>query len=615
MSNPGTVNILDFGALPNGYSDNRDAIQAALDFAAANGNLAVEIPPGVWRYGWTFVNTGCDLFGYGDETILYPLNEGMRAVIMRGDGPSLRNIRLLTHHSMRNGSPESAAVLVDKATNFLVENVTVHRSGTVGVFMRAATFGTVRNCTVLETRADGIHITTDLGTAVSHDITVENCRTERCADDGIACVGYNMQQNYNITVQNNTVLHPNHGRGMTMVGARDSFIINNYTEGGTAGNAGIAVIADLDYATAPNNDIMISGNTIKNAGSDLNGPGAIWVMNYYGVNPVYDQHHITIDNNQVYAAPGVGIRITGPNTRDITITNNDIFDPASFPVRLDGNPANVTQSNNLELTLAQYPGDQVTQVQGSDGWRPAVPVSTITLTANGTAASGFPSFGLDTDGLPVVTSYAVSASRSLGQAQVITITARLPEGSKLLEIAMGTDAGDPGRNIYFQGIQVNGVEMLSGEIGLTHTKPVYYLDILPKARSAAELKSEMPENVIGAISVQDIHYVLDTLERKTRQDCVRKSSGIATALASQHGVTFILDTTDTLVVASDCPAGWRCQAFQRTDIQATFQAEGGNVRCFGGYTKTKQILSMATLLVYENSGGSPQVILSGSVGP
>ena len=54
-------NILDFGAVPDGITNNSNAIQSAINEVSANGGGRVIIPPGSFMSGSLFIKSGVTL--------------------------------------------------------------------------------------------------------------------------------------------------------------------------------------------------------------------------------------------------------------------------------------------------------------------------------------------------------------------------------------------------------------------------------------------------------------------------------------------------------------------------------------------------------------------------
>lgn len=74
---PMAVNVLDFGADPTGARDSRDAIQNAIDSVEKLGGGSVEIPGGIYRITYPFIDLKhrVEVFGHGQATRIIATNE------------------------------------------------------------------------------------------------------------------------------------------------------------------------------------------------------------------------------------------------------------------------------------------------------------------------------------------------------------------------------------------------------------------------------------------------------------------------------------------------------------------------------------------------------------
>jgi hypothetical protein len=131
-------------------------------------------------------------------------------------------------------------------------------------------------------------------------------------------------------------------------------------------------------------------------------------------------------------------------------------------------------------------------------------------------------------------------------------------------------------------------------------------------RSVAALKANMPLNVGGGISVQDLHDVLDTLEDRSTQEIITRTADyVAVAADNRRKICFTGTAPAALYLHQDIPAGWECLVGQAGTGLVTFSAVGGSILSKGGHTTTSGQNAVAYLVCVANSGSSPQVILTG----
>lgn len=133
-------------------------------------------------------------------------------------------------------------------------------------------------------------------------------------------------------------------------------------------------------------------------------------------------------------------------------------------------------------------------------------------------------------------------------------------------------------------------------------------------RTPAELKTNMPQGIVNAIDVLDIHDIVDTLEDRTTQDIVPKTANYTgvTATDNRHKIVFNAAGAVTFTVPSDAPAGWECAVIQQGSGAVTI-AVGGTGALFSrsSHTKTAGQYAIAYVVVVSNAGTAPQVYLGG----
>jgi polygalacturonase len=281
MTNTTYVSITDFGAVGDGQTDNRAAIQKAVDYAKANGK-DVYVPAGTFVHKGLVVLDGVGMYGAGSKAVLKAVGDGKQSVELTGDGAVLKNVTLDSSSTDRGHLNTDAKILVDHAGHFTVEGVAVVNSHSAGMMIYASHDGAIQHNSLSGTNADSIHMT-----GGSHDILVQNNRIDHAGDDGIAVVSYGTANlAHDITINNNVVLDSNWGRNISVVGGERIAITGNYVDGNGAGLAGIYLATEPAYHSGGVHATVVAGNVVKDTGGSKTGHGNI--MLYDGTSETLD---------------------------------------------------------------------------------------------------------------------------------------------------------------------------------------------------------------------------------------------------------------------------------------------------------------------------------------
>lgn len=131
-------------------------------------------------------------------------------------------------------------------------------------------------------------------------------------------------------------------------------------------------------------------------------------------------------------------------------------------------------------------------------------------------------------------------------------------------------------------------------------------------QTIATLKANMPLGTAGAISGQDIHDVVDTLEGRTTQALLRKTANYTAVEADNRTIiAFNSASAVTLTLPNTLAEGWECGVLQMGAGQVTISAAGSAPISRGGHTKTAGQYAMASVLVESNGSGTGAVIILG----
>lgn len=256
--------------------DDTAMINAALQ-AATSG--AVYAPGGnVWRHdGMIEIPNNVTLQGDGDTSEFRSTNQNtdgwpQHAIHLTGAKPALKRVKVTTDwRGDRQGTPTAQAVWVDQATDWTVDHVHVQGSAAGGIFVERSSYGTVTNCLVENTKADGIGIGYS---GSSYNAATDNT-VDNAGDDGISVVSYtDAPQSTGNVIKGNTVSNGTYARGIVDVGGLGTVIQDNVVENMPA--CGILTIEDTNWNTYASTDAIVQGNHVSNCAQ----PGSGYSANY-----------------------------------------------------------------------------------------------------------------------------------------------------------------------------------------------------------------------------------------------------------------------------------------------------------------------------------------------
>ena len=338
------VSITEFGAVADGTTDDRPAIQRALDFAAVHGRHVL-VPAGSFAYSGTLVSHGVSLSGVGASSRLIALNAKDASLILTGSDICVSSLSFAGLRRSRLAPPSSDLIWARMARNYTIQNVTISGSSNGGIFNEKSSNGLISHNTVENTLADSI-------TAVegASAIEIRGNRIINSGDDGISVVSYNDAPIvHHITISGNTVLHNKEGRGITVVGGNDVQILGNYVEGGEADTAAVYIAAESQWHTQGVNNVTVAGNTLVDGGGSPagTGQGAITIYNSQGYR--YSLTNIALTDNQIIRPRAAGLQFVGDGPETVLASDNTVYANADSLSSI-GNPiARVTLARNVLL--------------------------------------------------------------------------------------------------------------------------------------------------------------------------------------------------------------------------------------------------------------------------
>jgi len=337
--------IASFGAKGDGVTDNLTAIQNAFNYAAANQCVAV-IPGGTFAYSGNITATGIAVMGTGAASILEPLSLSNQALILAGSGSSLSNFVMKSSAVSRLDTPQSAMIWANNASNYVVENVLVNGSSSVGIFSLGCNNGEILNNTVENTLADSISQSDG-----TYNIVISGNRIVNSGDDGVSNNSYFGDPGgmvHDITVQGNTVLSNVTGRGLEVSGGRGITFTGNYVDN-TDGFADMYIASELPaYDTVGVDSVTVSANSFADGGP---AQGSLLISNSQGT--AYNITNITVSGNQFINPKLTSVQYTGNGIESGTVDNNTAYTNNSFSSSSNSN-ATFTQSANQVLAPSTF---------------------------------------------------------------------------------------------------------------------------------------------------------------------------------------------------------------------------------------------------------------------
>jgi Pectate lyase superfamily protein len=339
-----TCSITSFGAVGDGVTDNTTAIQNTFNYAATNHCTAL-IPAGTFAYSGNITATGIAVAGDGASSILKATNFANSALILTGTGGSISNLSMTSAATTRLSTPQSAMIWVNKATKYIVQNVLINGSPSVGIFSVTSSGGQVLNNTVENTLADAIS-----QIAGANNITVSGNRVLNSGDDGISNDSYIGDPGIvnAITVQGNTVVKNVSGRGLEVSGGSNITFTGNYVDN-PDGYADMYIATESQWNTQSVSNVTANGNTFIDGGP--NQGSAIVYNSEAGTNTITG---VTISGNQFVNPKLAAVQLTGSGSETgIAISNNTDYSTGQFSTS-SATSASATETGNQVLAPSAY---------------------------------------------------------------------------------------------------------------------------------------------------------------------------------------------------------------------------------------------------------------------
>ena len=273
-SSAADLDITAYGARAAATTDNLKAIQDAINAAKAAG-VNVRVPPGTYGYSGVIDLPGpVRLYGDGASSVLNALDPLHETIFVTGDGASVSGLTLtIGYVGARRQDPFACQrITLREATHWTVDRVVIDGGSAAGMMSSGGRHGVFSNNRVMNTLADGIHMT-----GGSAYIDVVNNQVSHTGDDGIAVVSYlGGGLDHDITATNNVVHDNAWGRGMTVVGGDKIAYTNNYVY--NVPNWSCFYIAqESSYNTYPATNVTLRNNTARNCAQARGNHGGVLV--------------------------------------------------------------------------------------------------------------------------------------------------------------------------------------------------------------------------------------------------------------------------------------------------------------------------------------------------
>jgi len=231
----GIHNIIDYGAVGDGVTDNTDAIQAAIDAASGAGGGTVFIPKGIFRRANTtgegtasptLLVTGDNVTiqGTGESSVIFhdDRDNGIRADLLRveGDDVTIRDFKILgTARDFVIPSSFSQSLTGSGCTRLRVLNITIDAVHNMAMTITSATDVLVQGCRLNDVVRDGYRFT------AGRNIRIIGNYAKNVADDVVAIHSIDSSRTTDsIVVQGNVF---EHCQSMKFLGAKNVTVQGN----------------------------------------------------------------------------------------------------------------------------------------------------------------------------------------------------------------------------------------------------------------------------------------------------------------------------------------------------------------------------------------------------
>ncbi|MGG1676769.1 glycosyl hydrolase family 28-related protein [Neobacillus sp. NRS-1170] len=259
------IDVKDIGAAGNGYTDDTNAFQTAIDQASKNGGGNVYIPAGTYILNSLYLKSNVNLIGENRDLVTLKLTDNA------------------------NDQEQTRLLNISEVKNVKVQNITFDGN--------------------YEKHKKGIEHMHDIFIWDSNNVLIDYCRMQNAVADGISVTGSKKASN-NVIISNNILIN-NHRSNLVIEQVNNINIFNNFSK---------SEIGRPTLHFEPFKEVQLQNAKIYNNTFDTNATeyDSIQIM---GGTDSGRFHGIEFHNNIV---KGKNTRITITRTVDAKIKNNDI---------------------------------------------------------------------------------------------------------------------------------------------------------------------------------------------------------------------------------------------------------------------------------------------------
>lgn len=465
-----------FGAVGNGTTDDTTALNSAL--AACGPGKAVHINSGkIYKHNniVTAGLAGTTVSGSGE---LRAGTESVSAFKIDADHVTLSGVKLTCPTTTTRGTaPQQHKIWATAHTNMILRDVNVDTSAGAGIFVQGASYYLIEDCTVANTRADGIHQTAGSNNGIVRRPTITNV-----GDDGVAVVSYLSDGVlcHDITVDTPHIVSQTWGRALSVVGGYNVTFTNIDVDSSSAAALYFASESGT-FNTYSVYNVTVNGGTITNANQNATvDHGAIVMWCAQSGQTIHDitVTNLTITNTRTTASRTVALLQDAGGIYHTTLTNLAINGTGSPITNLLTNSAPTSAYNSSGWVV-----NGVTQLAHNGwsnllSWAPPTGYSGYTsyaIAADGTGTLSTTSSGVVTHTLVDTVNYKITAPSIItspiiikGGRDVVWIGGRITLGyqgafasgqrRRALHIGSGTSPIS-GRVVHLEGIFMDGSDL------------------------------------------------------------------------------------------------------------------------------------------------------------
>jgi Right handed beta helix region len=336
--------------------DGTAALQAMFNSVQPGATLTLERK--VYSHGGVLTITVPNVHIEGNGATLAATNDLTSSVQIRANGVSISNLNLTAPIGGPRYSGQEQQKLYVHGDGVRLDDITVTGSAAAGVLLDGASNFVLNRVTVRDSRADGIHMTRG-----SNHGQVNNSLTERTGDDGVAVVSYGPQFGVNdppcrdITIESPVVNGTTFGHGVTVRGG-ENITYHNVQVSGTSG-AGVFVDTEgAPFFLQSVNGVTIEGGTVTAANHTPN--DAMGALVAYGENPGAVTGNVTFSdltvvNTSEPAQSNIAVVIAhGGAVNNIVFRNIAIQQQSQKPVLFANAPRETYTLSGITLNGSPY---------------------------------------------------------------------------------------------------------------------------------------------------------------------------------------------------------------------------------------------------------------------